>query len=439
MDGKRVARAAAAILVVAALAAVVAGLASAKKSGGTANKAVSGKITFFGIWSADEQTAFEKVIAGFNKKFPNVTVDYQSKGNDVPTVLATAIAAGHPPDMADVAQPGLVKQLAKQGHLKPITFAKSAIKANFKPVWLSLGSVSGKPYALVFKASNKSTLWYNVPAFKQAGIKAPKTWSALLKDAKTLKASGTPAYSLCGASGWTLTDIFENIYLRTYGPAKYNQLSAHRIKWTDKTVTKAMQEMKQIIGDSSNLAGGRSSALQTDYPTCVDHAFATPSKGSMVLQGDFVANEILQATKAKPGSGFNAVPFPAIKKGPNSTAVEIGGDLIIAFHSNPAIKAFVNYLASASAAKIWAHLGGFGTGNKNMPTTVYPDKITRSTETPLSKAKSVVFDMSDEQPASFGATTGQGEWGLFQKLLENPGSYKNIQKQLESAAKKAYK
>ena len=56
-----------------------------------------------------------------------------------------------------------------------------------------------------------------MPAFKAAGVKAPKTLAQLLKDAKTLKASGTPAFSIGGADGWTLTDLFENIYLRTYG------------------------------------------------------------------------------------------------------------------------------------------------------------------------------------------------------------------------------
>jgi alpha-glucoside transport system substrate-binding protein len=50
----------------------------------------------------------------------------------------------------------------------------------------------------------------------------------------------------------------------------------------------------------------------------------------------------------------------------------------------------------------------------------------------------VVFDMSDQQPASFGATTGQGEWGIFQKFLQSPSSISSIQQQLESSAAKAY-
>ena len=426
-----------AVVVMAALAGTQ--LASASKSSKSANTAVSGSITFDGIWTASSgQKQFADVIKAFNKLYPKVKVNYKPVGNNVPTVLATAIAGGHPPDMADIAQPGLVKQLAEQHHLKPITYAKSTIAANFAPAWQQLGSVNGKLYALVFKAANKSLLWYNVPAFKTAGVSAPKTWSQLTKAAKTLQASGTPAYSIGGADGWTLTDLFENIYLRTFGPAKYNALSAHKIKWTDSSVTKALKTMAQVLGNSSNLAGGTSGALTAGFNDSVTNAFSSPSKGAMVFEGDFVAGVILSSTKAKPGTGFNAAPFPAITPA-NAGAVEIGGDLLVTFRDTPAIEAFVKFLATAPAAKAWAKSGGFGTGNKNVPASVYPDAITRATEAPIGTAKAVVFDMSDEQPASFGATTGQGEWGIFQQFLKTPSNVSGIQKKLEAAATAAYK
>jgi alpha-glucoside transport system substrate-binding protein len=437
IGGKRIAAVVVAVLVVAALGAVAARSGSAAPKT-HANTSVSGSVKFWGIWSAEEQTAFEKVIAGFTKQYPNVKVSYTSKGNDIPTVLSTAIAGGNPPDVADVAQPGLVKQFVQQKHLKPITYAKSVISQNFAPAWAKLGAVNGKLYALLYKASNKSTLWYNVHAFKTAGVKAPKTWKQLISAAKTIKASGTPPYSLCGSSGWTLTDLFENIYLRAFGTAKYNALSAHKIKWTDPSVTKALTYMKQII-TGSNLYGGTSGALQTAYPQCVDFAYTTPPKAAIVLEADFVANEILQATKAKPVKDFNVVPFPSITTGANASAIETSGDEIITFRDTPAIRAFVKYLATPKAAVIWAKLGGFGTGNLKVPASAYPDAITRATETPLAKAKAAVFDMSDNQPAAFGSTTGQGEWGIFQKFLQNPSNIKSIQQQLEASAKKAYK
>ncbi len=436
----------AAVLVTAAAALLVAGLAGAKTSSGTKagataqNLAVSGSVSFDGIWTGSEAAAFGKVITAFNKLYPKVKINYKPVGNNVSTVLATAIAGGHPPDMADIAQPGLVKQFATQGHLKPITYAKSVIGANYAPVWQQLGTYNGKLYALVFKAANKSLVWYNVPAFKTAGVTAPKTWTQLLADAKTLKSSGTPAYSLGGSDGWTLTDLFENIYLRSFGPAKYAALSAHKIKWTDASVVAALKTMAQVVGDTANIAGGTSGALQYGFNDSVTNAFATPPKAAMVFEGDFVAGVITSSTKAKPNTGFNVFPFPVVKAGSTgSNGVEIGGDLFVTFRDTPAIEAFVKFLATAPAATAWAKLGGFATGNHNVKASVYPDAITKAVSVPVSQAKTVVFDMSDQQPASFGATTGQGEWGIFQTFLRNPSDIAGVTKQLEAAATASYK
>jgi len=74
-----------------------------------------------------------------------------------------------------------------------------------------------------------------------------------------------------------------------------------------------------------------------------------------------------------------------------------------------------------------------------MPASVYPDATTRTTAVAIAKAKNVAFDMSDQQPASFGATVGQGEWGLFQNFLRNPKDVNGIASKLESSASAAYK
>jgi len=426
--------------IAAALALFVAGSAGAHVRSHTGTSAVSGSISFDGIWTASSgQKQFANVIGAFRKRYPNVKVNYKPVGNDLPTVLATAVAGGHPPDMADIAQPGTVAQLAKQGKLKPINYAKGTIAANYAPAWQQLGTYNGKLYALVFKAANKSVVWYNVPAFKNAGVSPPKTFSQLLTVAKTIKASGTPAYSIGGADGWTLTDMFENIYLRTFGAAKYNALSAHTIKWTDPSVATALKTMAKIVGYTGNVAGGSSGALQYGFNDSVTNAFGTPPKAAMVFEADFVGGVITSSTKAKPNSGFNTFTWPSITPGPNASGVEIGGDLFVTFRDTPAIEAFVKFLATAPAAEAWAKQGGFGTGNKHVPASIYPDAITRATEAPLGTAKSVVFDMSDAQPPSFGATTGQGEWGLFQEFLKNPNDVSGIQKKLEAAATSAYK
>ena len=422
--------------ILAAVAAVAVLVATGTGSGATKHRqAVSGSITFDGVWTGAEAASFGAVIKSFNKVYPDVKVNYKPVGDNLPTVVSTAVAGGNPPDMADIAQPGLVKQFVDKGALKPITYSRKTLLANFNPSWIALGTFNKKIYGLVFKASNKSTIWYNVHAFKNAGVKPPSTWPQLVSAANTVKASGVPPYSIGGADGWTLTDLFENIYLRQAGPVKYALLSAHRIKWTDPSVAAALKTMAAVVGTSANMAGGTSGAVQTDFPTSVNNVFQNPPKAAMVLEGDFVPG--VATVKAKPGTDYAEFPFPSIGGSPPS--VEIGGDTIVAFRDTPAIEAFVNFLGTPAAAAAWAAKGGFATGNKKMPASVYPDATTRATASAIAAAKNVAFDMSDQQPASFGATTGQGEWGLFQQFLQNPSNIKGIQQKLESAAAAAYK
>src|SRR5690349_6581501 len=113
-----------AVLVLAfAVTLVAVSLAGAGNSARQGPAAVSGSITFDGVWTGAEAKAFGGVISAFNKLYPNVKVNYKPVGNDLPTVVSTAVQGGHPPDMADIAQPGLVKQFVDKGALKPITYS----------------------------------------------------------------------------------------------------------------------------------------------------------------------------------------------------------------------------------------------------------------------------------------------------------------------------
>ncbi len=396
---------------------------------------VKGNLSLVGVWTADEQKYFQAVLDEFEKKYPNVKVKYNPAGNNTPTVLGTAVEGGNPPDLASVAQPGLIKEFAEKGALKPIEFARSDLEANYPADLVKLGEIDGKLSSFVFKAANKSTVWYNVEAFTNAGVEPPKTWDEFLEAAKTLKASGTPAYSLGGAEGWTLTDLFENVYLRQAGPEKYDQLATHDIPWTDASVKEALKAMGEIFSDTDNIVGGKSGALQTDFPGSVSKVFTNPAKGAMVIEGDFVPG--VAKTKLEAESGYNVFAFPEI--GDTTGAVVGGGDSIIMFKDSPAAQALVKYLASPEAAAVRAKLGGFSTPNKNMDPGAYPDEVTRTTATAISEAETFRFDMSDLAPAGFGGTPGQGEWKILQDFLSNPSDVDGTAAKLEKAAAKAFK
>ena len=150
----------------------------------TAEEAVSGSIAFTGVWTGDEQKFFQAVIDAFEEENPDATVKYTAGGDNIVTVLSTAVEGGNPPEMASLAQPGVVADFAERGALKPIDFAADAIVENFGQSILDVGSVDGTPYGLLFKAANKSTIWYNVAAFEDAGVEPPETWDDLLTDGR---------------------------------------------------------------------------------------------------------------------------------------------------------------------------------------------------------------------------------------------------------------
>ncbi len=246
-------------LLVGALAVALAGVVAVSTAGGAhKQRGVSGKISIIAKWTGDEQKSFEAVLEPFKTANPGVDITYQGAGDNAPQVISTAIAGGNPPDIGTMPQPGTMADFAKRGALKPITFAKADIAKHYSADWIKLGTVNGKLYGLFFKGSDKSTVWYNVKQFKNAGVKPPSTWPQFLKVAKTIRASGEKAYSIGASDGWTLTDLYENIYLRTAGTAKYDLLTKHKIKWTDSSVKAALKVMAQVVGDTGNIPPAQS-------------------------------------------------------------------------------------------------------------------------------------------------------------------------------------
>jgi alpha-glucoside transport system substrate-binding protein len=398
---------------------------------GSATGDISGNVSVMGIWTGPEQESFEAVAQQFMDDNPDVTITYNSAGDQLPTQLSTAVEGGNPPDIAAVGQPGLLKDLAGKNALTSIDYMKDMVEENLGESAVALGSVDDTLYGFLFKAANKSTAWFNVHSFEDAGVEAPETWEELQEAASTLKASGIPAYSFGGADGWPLTDLFENIYLRQAGPEMYDQLAAHEIPWTDESVKTAMTTMAELFQDKSNIAGD---PLQVTFDESVAQVFSDSPKAAMTIEGDFVPGVVEHNLEG--GTDYDVFDFPSIDD--SGSMVVGGGDTMISFNDNEATKAFMEYLTTAEAAEIWAERGGFASLNKDLDTSVYADDITRKTAGAISEAEAFRFDMSDLQPSAFGGTLGQGMWKLFQDLVANPDDVDAIAQQLEDAATEAY-
>ena len=424
-------------VVVGALAFVAAGCGGGDGGGGgvEGSEDVTGSISTMGTWAGPEQESFEAVIAGFNEAYPNVTVKFTSGGNNLAPLLSTAVEGGNPPDIACIAQPGLMAQFAEQGAIQPIDDLREAIVDNFGEAVADAGAVDGTQYGIMFKGANKSTIWYNVADFEEAGVDPPETWEDLSAAADTLKAAGITPYSVGVDAGWPISDIFENIYIRTAGAEMYDQLAKHEIPWTDQSVKDALTVMADVVGDSSNMAGGTSGALETTFDASAAKVFSDDPAAAMIILGDF-APGVVKNNPLEPVTGYNVFAFPSVEG--SAPAVVGGGDLCVNFKTSEGATAFLEYLTTPEAAEIWIARGGFSSANKNVNPDAYPDPITQETATAIAEAEVFRFDLSDLQPSEFGATEGQGLWKLFQDFLQNPNDVDGIAQQMERAASQAF-
>jgi spermidine/putrescine-binding protein len=384
-------------------------------------------------WSGAEQAAFQAVLDGFSKK-TGANVTYTSGGDNTSVLVNSRVAGGDPPDVALLAQPGAVKQLAAKNQAFPLTGdALRAAQANFSPAWQKLGTINGKPYGVFFKAANKSVVWYSAKALSDAGVQPPATWQDFGTASKTVADSGIAAMAIPAGDGWPATDWFENIYLRTAGVGKYNQLTEHQIPWTDPSVVQALQTWADYLKQPGVVAKG---AAQLTFTQSEADVFGESPKAAMLFEGDFVATDINKLGVFKVGDTAKFFNFPSINNSP--PAVVSGGDEAVALKNTPAAMSLMSYLASPEAAAIWAAKGGYLSPNTKLNVSTYPDATTRALATALVKSPSVVFDMSDQTPTAFGGQKSADEWVILSKFVGDPSNPQATAQALENAAKKAY-
>jgi alpha-glucoside transport system substrate-binding protein len=394
-----------------------------------------GEIEVLSLWGGAEKDAFTKVTAAFTRK-TGTKINYTT-ARDFAPVIRTRLAAGNPPEVAIIPRPGVLADLAKQGAVKPLAglgISNAYMKARYSPAWVQLGTVNGRLYGVAAKANSKSVVWYRPDQFKRYGVKPAKTWAQLISLTKTLKAKGTTPWAAGAKDSWTLTDWFENVYARTAGPAKYNGLFTGKVKFTDASVKRAINQMLQIL-NNKYLAGGVQGALGTAFVDGIGLVFKPRAKAQLYMEGGFVGGIALgDVNKAlKPGKTINFFPFPTINPAHGSPLVG-GGDLAAAFKDNAQVRAFLKYISSAEAGRIWVSTGAIVSPNKQVKGSAYPNLLVRAEAKQVASAKVFRFDGSDLLPGTLA-----DDWGaVLQNAMQKPGSINSLLSEYQKKADKEF-
>ena len=211
---------------------------------------------------------------------------------------------------------GLVGQFASQGKLKPITYAKPVLAKNYAPAWQELGTFNGKLYAIVFKAANKSTVWYNVPAFKTAGVTAAedvaRNSSTDGEDAQGVRNAGVFDRRRGGLDAHRPVREHLPAHVRS-GEVRRPERAQDQVDGPDRDHRadddgpghrRHVEPRRRDVGRAPD-----------NFNDSVTNAFADPPKAAMCSKADFVGGVILSSTKAKAKTGFNVFRFPTIESG----------------------------------------------------------------------------------------------------------------------------
>ncbi|WP_449061837.1 ABC transporter substrate-binding protein [Planomonospora algeriensis] len=323
---------------------------------------------------------------------------------------------GDAPDLAMIAQPGLIADLAKGGKLKPAppSVVKSA-EENWTPGWLEYGSVDGTLYAVPYDSSVKSFVWYSPSALKKEGLTVPETWDELMAASDKIAAAGrTPwcvGFESGGATGWPGTDWLEDVMLRLYGPEVYDQWVTHAIPFDDPKVVKAAETAAAVIKNDRYVKGGVRGIAKNSFSLAGQPIME--NQCTFYRMASFYAGNWPRGTKISADGDVFAFQLPAIDPAQGNPAL-VASTFTLAFSDRPEVVAVQEYLTTKDFADKRVAVGSWTTANNKVDLSLYTGDIDKlSAEIMRDPGTVVRFDASDLMPAAVGAGsfwTGMTEW-----------------------------
>lgn len=322
--------------------------ASEKEStGGDANAAdIGGKLV---VWehTAQFEAPLKAVIEGFNKKYPNVEVEYQIKTSDqYYNLLQTAMQAGETPDLfwTNGTATTNLEAYVKQGLLMDLT-DKVDFSLYDGTSAMSLVKVDDKVYASPTAEVGGRAVFYNKDIFKELGLEVPKTFSEFEAALAAVNDAGYLPISFSASDPWAILFQFEPVLAATALDWIQGYVDTGEAKVNDPKVVAAYDKMLEWA-DKGYYGPGYTGVDESG-------ALLAFSKGdaAMCIEGTW---NIQTIQENNPELNFGAFQLPTEDGtrpfvGTSSVGFSVSEDT-----ENPdAALAFVNYFASLEGQTAW--------------------------------------------------------------------------------------
>jgi ABC-type glycerol-3-phosphate transport system substrate-binding protein len=206
----------------------------------------AGRVTIAGPETGSEADGF---VASFSA-LPNPDIEVVYSGSrDFETQVRIAAEGGNLPDLAVIPQPGLVADLAGEIVAVP-QGTLDRYRDQYDDYLWDLVTVGGRVLGIPNKGDVKSLVWYSPSVFEENGYDIPETFDALLELQEQMKDDGITPWCIGiesgDATGWVLTDWFEDLILRMHGPDVYDQWVANEIPFDDPRIVEVGELIEEI-------------------------------------------------------------------------------------------------------------------------------------------------------------------------------------------------
>jgi multiple sugar transport system substrate-binding protein len=302
------------------------------------------------VWAWAPQD--KAIVAAFEKKYPNVTVNLVNAGTSTTeyTKLQNAIKAGSGiPDVAQIEYYAL-PQFAVAGSVQSLDgYGFDSLKSDYSTAVGDAITVNGSLDALP-QDTGPMALFYNEKIFKQYGLTVPTTWDQYVADAVKLHAANSKEYitSDTGDPGFATSMIWQ----AGGTPFTVNGATSVTINTQDSGTQKWAAEWDQLEekGLLAQTAGWSS------------QWFTQLGNGQIasLVTGAWMPDNL--ETSAAAGSGdWRVAPMPTYTAGTAASAENGGSSYAVMKGSGNALVAagFTQFLATQPGEQILANEGGF--------------------------------------------------------------------------------
>ncbi|SDY27520.1 ABC transporter substrate-binding protein [Citreimonas salinaria] len=361
-----------------------------------------------GPWIGDDKDLADSVIAYFEEA-TGAEVEYAGS-DSFESEIRRAAQTGGLPNMAVIPQPGLLADLAAQGHVAPLSEETADwIRENYAAgeSWVDLATSYNEQAGeealngFFYKVDLKSLVWYSPPVFEELGYEVPQTMEELIALSEQAVEDGFAPWCIGlgsgGATGWPATDWVEDIMLRTQSLDTYDAWVANEIPFDSPEVVNAIETFGTFARNEDFTGMTPAEVVATDFRDAPDGLFQFPPQCLMHRQASFIP------TFFPEDADYDFFYFPAYEEQDLGSPVLGAGTVWAITDDNQAARAFIDFLKTPIAHEVWMAQSGFLTPHTGVNTELYANETLKGMGDILLGATAFRFDASDLMPSEIGA------------------------------------